>query len=29
MRQAVRFEKTDGLEVLVWQQISLDKPEPG
>jgi NADPH:quinone reductase len=29
MVQAIRFEKTGGPEVLVWQQISVDKPGPG
>jgi NADPH2:quinone reductase len=29
MVQAIRFEKTGGPEVLVWQQISVDKPGAG
>jgi hypothetical protein len=29
MRQALRFDKTDGLEILVWRRISVDEPEPG
>jgi len=29
MVQAIRFEKTGGPEVLVWQQVSVDKPGPG
>src|SRR5580658_10100697 len=29
MVQAIRFEKTGGPEVLIWQQISVDKPGPG
>jgi NADPH:quinone reductase len=29
MVQAIRFEKTGGPEVLVWQQISVEKPGPG
>jgi NADPH2:quinone reductase len=29
MVQAIRFETTGGPEVLVWQQISVDKPGPG
>ena len=29
MAQAIRFEKTGGPEVLVWQQVSVDKPGPG
>jgi NADPH:quinone reductase len=27
--QAIRFEKTGGPEVLIWQQVSVDKPGPG
>jgi NADPH2:quinone reductase len=29
MVQAIRFEKAGGPEVLIWQQISVDKPGPG
>jgi len=29
MVQAIRFEKTGGPEVLIWQQVSVDKPGPG
>jgi len=29
MVQAIRFEQTGGPEVLVWQQVSVDKPGPG
>ena len=29
MVQAIRFEKTGGPEVLIWQQIGVDKPGPG
>ncbi|HVH82461.1 MAG TPA: quinone oxidoreductase [Stellaceae bacterium] len=29
MVQAIRFESTGGPEVLVWQQISVDRPGPG
>jgi len=29
MVQAIRFERTGGPEVLVWQQVSVDKPGPG
>jgi NADPH:quinone reductase len=29
MVQAIRFETTGGPEVLVWQQVSVDKPGPG
>src|ERR1700723_2853085 len=29
MVQAIRFEKTGGPEVLVWQQVGVDKPGPG
>jgi NADPH:quinone reductase len=29
MVQAIRFEKTGGPEVLIWQQTSVDKPGPG
>jgi NADPH:quinone reductase len=29
MVQAIRFEKTGGPDVLIWQQISVDKPGPG
>ena len=29
MVQAIRFEKTGGPDVLIWQQVSVDKPGPG
>jgi NADPH2:quinone reductase len=29
MVQAIRFERTGGPEVLIWQQVSVDKPGPG
>jgi NADPH2:quinone reductase len=29
MVQAIRFEKTGGPDVLVWQQVSVDRPGPG
>jgi NADPH2:quinone reductase len=29
MVQAIRFEKAGGPEVLIWQQINVDKPGPG
>lgn len=29
MVQAIRFEKTGGPDVLVWQKISVGKPGPG
>ena len=29
MVQAIRFEKTGGPDVLIWQQISVDRPGPG
>jgi len=29
MVQAIRFETTGGPEVLVWRQVSVDKPGPG
>jgi NADPH:quinone reductase len=29
MVQAIRFEKAGGPEVLIWQQVSVDKPGPG
>ncbi|HWB47845.1 MAG TPA: quinone oxidoreductase [Stellaceae bacterium] len=29
MVQAIRFERTGGPEVLVWQQINVDRPGPG
>jgi NADPH2:quinone reductase len=29
MAQAIRFEKTGGPDVLIWQQVSVDKPGPG
>ena len=28
MVQAIRFEKTGGPDVLIWQQISVDRPGP-
>ena len=29
MVQAIRFEKTGGPDVLIWQQVSVDKPGSG
>lgn len=29
MVQAIRFDKTGGPEIPVWQQISVDTPGPG
>ncbi|HYM73681.1 MAG TPA: alcohol dehydrogenase catalytic domain-containing protein, partial [Stellaceae bacterium] len=29
MVHAIRFEKTGGPEVLMWQEVSVDKPGPG
>ncbi|HTZ34995.1 MAG TPA: quinone oxidoreductase [Stellaceae bacterium] len=29
MVQAIRFERTGGPDVLIWQQVSVDKPGPG